>query len=269
MLSRSGYLVTSSPGGGLHGFVHQLLRRAAAEIPSMVGQGPECCRWAAGSRARRARLRWSRSPERCRSPREPRSAVGRWRRHRPARPPDQGPPRVSAAGRGSRRVVNRCQARPFVAADLAVVLATCHRPRQRVPRHWSPTRLPVWPGARAVRPRFTSRSQRTRPPANPTRASATWNSSRRRRRPPVGTCSGVAEWPIVGGSRRLRGRPITTTPRPWDCWCADALHRARPSHRPSPYRCRTFPGPLWPDRCHSNDLQVFRERHVAGRKRPY
>ena len=51
-----------------------------------------------------------------------------------------------------RRVVNRCRARPFVAADLAGD-ATCHRPRQRVAATWSPTRLagPAG-GCRAVRP---------------------------------------------------------------------------------------------------------------------
>ena len=54
-----------------------------------------------------------------------------------------------------RRVVNRCRARPFVAADLAGD-ATCHRPRQRVAATWSPTRLagPAG-GCRAVRPRVS------------------------------------------------------------------------------------------------------------------
>ena len=70
-------------------------------------------------------------------------------------PPRRGCPRAPDTDCPSdsltfpRRVVNRCRARPFVAADLAAVLATCHRPRQRVAATWSPTRLPVRPGAAA------------------------------------------------------------------------------------------------------------------------
>ena len=81
-------------------------------------------------RSKRTRKGTSPGRRRARRPRWPRRASG------PASPASRAPPgeptaRVLAGYRRTPRDRGRGQARPFGAADLATVLATCNRPRHR------------------------------------------------------------------------------------------------------------------------------------------